>query len=62
MKFRTSKKIIFCHHSSWWKRLRKLRAPYINDDGRVVYPSVHDIAQVAKAKKVYLTHLKRNKK
>ena len=62
MKFRTAKKIIFCHHSSWGKRLMKLRPPYINDKGNLVYPSYHDVAQVAKAKKVYLNHLKRNKR
>lgn len=62
MRFRIAKKILFRRHSSWSRKLRKLRPPYVNEKGNTVYPSLHDIAQVAKAREVYLNHIKRNKK
>ena len=61
MKFRQAKKIMY-GHSSIHKKYRKRRPPYLDETGKNVYPSLHDIDIIARARKVYLHHLKREKK
>lgn len=61
MKFRQAKKIIE-GSSNLVKRFEKLRPSYINERGHTVCPSWHDIDIVRRAMKVYLRHVKRNKK
>lgn len=61
MKFRQAKKIMH-GHSSIHQKIRKLRPPYIDETGKRVWPSLHDIDIIARARKVYLHHLKRKKK
>ena len=61
MKFRQAKKIIE-GKSNLVKRFRKLRPPYTNERSRTVWPSWHDIGIVRRAMRVYLRHVKRNKK
>lgn len=62
MKFRQAKKIITGHKPNWRKKFRKLRPPYEREDGKVVFPSWHDIDIVRRAMRVYLRHIKRGKK
>lgn len=61
MKFRTAKKIAL-GRSSLFKKYRKLRPPYINEAGNTVYPSLHNFSIICKAMRVFLKHIKRNKK
>lgn len=61
MKFRQAKKIIE-GSSNLVKRFEKLRPSYINERGHTVCPSWHDIDIVRRARRVYLRHVKRNKK
>lgn len=61
MKFRQAKKIIE-GSSNLVKRFKELRPKFTNERGRTVYPSWHDIDIVRRAKRVYLRHVKRNKK
>lgn len=61
MKYRQAKKIIE-GSSNLVKRFRELRPPFTNERSCTVYPSWHDIDIVRRAKRVYLRHVKRNKK
>lgn len=61
MKFRQARKIMV-GNSNLHKKFRKLRPPYINEEGRQVYPTWSNFSVIIKAKKVYLRHIKRNKK
>lgn len=61
MKFRQAKKIIE-GNSNLVKRFRKLRPPYINERGKMVFPSYHNIDIIRRAMKVYKRHMKRHKK
>lgn len=66
MKFRQAKKIMY-GNSSAHKKYRKRRPPYNEyreDLGREVTccPSLHDIDIIARARKVFLHHIKRKRK
>lgn len=73
MKFRQAKKIMY-GNSSVHKKYRKRRPPYKEEvfdpdaeDGFVhsiatVYPSLHDIDIIARARRVFIHHIKRKKK
>lgn len=73
MKFRIAKKIM-TGHSSVFNKYRKRRPPVYEewddpdaDDGFVhgskwVYPSLHDVDIIARARSVYLHHIKKRKK
>lgn len=61
MKFRQAKKIIE-GSSNLVKRFEELRPSYERENGIIVYPSWHDIDIVRRARRVYLRHVKRNKK
>lgn len=49
-------------NSNLVKRFRELRPPYTNERGRTVWPSWNDIGIVHRAMRVYLRHVKRDKK
>lgn len=61
MKFRIAKKIMGCS-SSYHKRCWELRPPFINEEGRTVRRSPHDIDRIVRARKVFMHHVKKNKK
>lgn len=61
MKIRQAKKIL-CGVKSWKtkKRFALLRPPYIDEHGRKVYPSWHDIDIIARARTRYMRYIKKN--
>lgn len=61
MKFRQAKKIVH-GNSSVHKKYRKRRPPYIDENGRTVYPSLHDIDIIRRAMRVFLHHYTRHKR
>jgi hypothetical protein len=61
MKFRQARKIMV-GNSNLHKKFSKLRPPYINEAGIFVHPTWSNFSIVIKARKVYLRHIKRNKK
>jgi hypothetical protein len=61
MKFRQAKKIIH-GNSSIHDKYRKRRPPYINEEGKRVWPSLHDIDIIRRAMRVFLHHYKRHKR
>lgn len=61
MKFRQAKKIIH-GNSSIHDKYRKRRPPYINEEGKRVWPSLHDIDIIRMAMRVFLHHYKRHKR
>lgn len=60
MKFRQAKKILYSH--SYVEKLWRKRPPYVNEEGRLTFPSLHDIDRIRRARKVFVHHIKRNKK
>ena len=61
MKFRQAKKIVY-GNSSVHKKYRKRRPPYINEEGKSVWPSLHDIDIIRRAMHTFLHHYKRHKR
>lgn len=55
MKIRTAKKIMHYNpnckfNKGWYKKLRKLRPPFIKEDGEIVFPSAHDVDIIRRAR------------
>lgn len=62
MKFRVAKKIVFS--KLWRDKLQRMDRyrPYIDDEGKWVFPSFHPHPVKAKAWTVYIKHKSRNKR